>query len=336
MGNRCAGFEQFFSFRVSNPVPPTSMTRFFIVLAIFLSGPLLTAEELTLRQTEKGYDVFIDGKPFAGYITDEQGTPVVWPIFGPTGKKMSRGYPMVERNDATEAKDHPHHRSLWFSHGDVNGLDFWALNKQKIVHRKFAEAKSDAETAALVAENDWIDKNDQVLCSDVRTLRFGKMDGMRFIDFDITVTAMQDQVVFGDTKEGTLGIRVPGTMDVDAKKRNPDWGGRIVNAEGLKDDAAWGKRSAWVDYIGPVEGETLGIAILNHPSSFRYPTYWHVRTYGLFAANPFGIRDFENKREKTGEHVLKKGESFTVRYRLLFHRENADIAKAFERYAASQ
>jgi len=311
------------------------MTRFFIALAFLLSGSLLKAGELALQQTEKGYDVSIDGKLFAGYVVNEKGTPVVWPIFGPTGKKMSRDYPMIERDDTTEAKDHPHHRSLWFTHGDVNGLDFWALNKQKIVHRKFVEAESDGKTATLITENDWIDKNDQVLCSDVRTLRFGEIDGMLFIDFDVTVTAAQDQVVFGDTKEGTLGIRVPGTMDVDAKKRNPVWGGRIVNAEGLKDDDAWGKRSAWVDYIGPVEDEVLGIAILNHPSSFRYPTYWHVRTYGLFAANPFGIHDFENKKERIGELVLPKGESFTVRYRLLFHRENADIAKAFERYANS-
>ena len=317
------------------------MTRFLIlIVTVFvLSGSLLAAEESMLRQTERGYDIAIDGQPFAGYVTDEKGTPIIWPIFGPTGKKMSRDFPMIERNDTTEAKDHLHHRSLWFNHGDVNGVDFWAIKNVKmktgkIVHRRFVEAKSDGQTATLVTENDWKDNDEQVLCSDVRTLRFGKTDGMRYIDFDVTVTAVLDQVVFADTKEGSLGFRVPGTMDVDAKKRNPEWGGRIVNAEGLTDDAAWAKRSAWVDYTGPVEGETLGIAILNHPSSFRYPTYWHVRTYGLFAANPFGIHDFEKKEEKIGELVLKKGESFTVRYRLLFHRQDADIAKAFEKYAA--
>jgi hypothetical protein len=305
--------------------------RFPIFLAFVLFCSLLTAGELSLRQTEKGYDIIIDGKPFAGYVTDSSGTPIVWPIFGPTGKKMTRDFPMIERDDNTEAKDHLHHRSLWFTHGDVNGSDFWAL-KQKIVHRKFADAKSDGQTAILGTENEWVEQNDQVLCSDVRTLRFGETDGMRYIDFAVTVTAIQDNVVFGDTKEGTLGLRVPGTMEGDAKKRNPDWGGKIVNAEGLTDGDAWAKRPAWVDYIGPVEGETMGIAILNHPSSFRYPTYWHVRTYGLFAANPFGVHDFEKKEEKVGELVLKNGESFTLRYRLLFHRENADIAKAFENY----
>ena len=308
------------------------MIRFLIIPAIVLFGSLLAAGELTLRPTDKGYDVFIDGKLFAGYVTDARGTPIVWPIFGPTSKKMTRDYPMIDRNDDTEAKDHPHQQSLWFTHGEVNGSDFWAL-KQKIVHKRFAEAKSEGPTAILVTENDWIGKDDQVLCSDVRTLRFGETGGMRFIDFDVTVTAVQDRVVFGDTKEGSFAVRVPGTMEGDAKKRNPEWGGTIVNAEGLKDGNAWGKRSAWVDYTGPVEGETLGIAILNHPSSFRYPTYWHVRTYGLFAANPFGIHDFENKKEKVGEFVFSKGESFTFRYRLLFHRANADIAKAFENYA---
>ncbi len=312
------------------------MKRFFVALAFVLLGSLLSAGEVTLKPTEKGYDVSIGDNLFAGYITDEKGAPIVWPIFGPTGKKMSRDFPMIERDDKTEAKDHPHHRSLWFTHGEVNGQDFWALNKQKIVHKKFLDAKSDGKTATLVTENDWMDKEDKVLCSDIRTFRFGETNGMRYIDFDITVTAVQDPVVFGDTKEGTLGFRVPGTMDVDAKKRNPEWGGQIVNADGLKNGDAWAKRSAWVDYTGPVEGETLGIAILNHPTSFRYPTYWHVRTYGLFAANPFGVHDFENTKEKIGELILKKGESFTLRYRLLFHGENADIGKAFENYAATK
>ena len=317
------------------------MIRFLLVSVLVLSGSLLAAGEFSLRKTEKGYDIVIGGQPFAGYVTDEKGTPIIWPIVGPTGKKMSRDFPMIERSDNTEAKDHPHHRSLWFNHGDVNGVDFWAIKNAKlkvgkIVHRKFVEAKADGKTATIVTENDWKDDNDQILCSDVRTLCFGEMDAMRSIDFDVTVTAVLDRVVFADTKEGSLGIRVPGTMDVDAKKRNPTWGGRIVNAEGLTDGDAWAKRSAWVDYTGPVEGDTLGIAILNHPSSFRYPTYWHVRTYGLFAANPFGIHDFEKKEEMIGELVLKKGESFTVRYRFLFHQLDADIAKAFEKYAATK
>jgi hypothetical protein len=318
-----------------------------IILAwviVFCTGTMDSscAVELSLKKTDQGYLVQIDGKPFAGYITDFKGTPVIYPIFSSVGKEMTRGFPMIKRddNDKSESKDHPHHRSLWFTHGNVNGLDFWALEKQKIVHRKFvkAETENNSKTVVIITENDWLDKENQPVCTDIRTFRFGVLGEMRSIDFDVTVMAAQEPVVFGDTKEGTFGIRVAGTMDLTAKKREPNsnWGGQIVNAEGIKDGNAWAKRSAWVDYSGFVEGETLGIAVLNHPSSFRFPTYWHVRDYGLFAANPFGVHHFENKKKMLGELRMKKGETFTLRYRILFHKgdaESANIADAFKQYA---
>jgi hypothetical protein len=164
-------------------------------------------------------------------------------------------------------------------------------------------------------------------------LRFAVAGDTRIIDFDITITAEQDKVLFGDTKEGTFGIRVPEVMAVETKK-----GGQFVNAEGkIGEGEAWGKRSPWVDYTGILDGEKVGIAILNHPSSFRYPTYWHVRNYGLFAANPFGVHDFEKLQDTTvGNLALSKGESFTCRYRVLFHKgdeKEANIAEAFKEYA---
>ena len=129
---------------------------------------------------------------------------------------------------------------------------------------------------------------------------------MRVIDFEITLKATHGPVTFGDTKEGMFGLRVASSMDVNKKQ-----GGRITNAEGLTDDQAWGKASPWVDYTGPVQGKTVGIAILNHPRSFRYPTTWHVRTYGLFAANPFGWHDFG--LGKSGEYVLPRRADALVR-----------------------
>ncbi len=137
--------------------------------------------------------------------------------------------------------------------------------------------------------------------------------------------------MFGDTKEGSFGIRVPESMTVDAKR-----GGRIVNSDGKTDQAAWGQPAAWVDYHGPVEGETLGIAILNHPSSFRYPNRWHVRTYGLFAANPFGKKEFGASDGPGGEATLARGETLTLRYRVILHQgdeKEARIAEAFDAYA---
>ncbi len=310
-----------------------------VLAASVWAAGLSSAGELALTQTQAGYDVLVDGKPFASYVTDFRGTPIIWPIFGPTGKKMTRDFPMIEHRDKSEAKDHPHHRSLWFSHGVVNAADFWLLNKEKIVHRQFTTAQCDGEKAILVTENDWMDKDNTPICTDRRAFCFSELPGkngpMRCIDFDITVTAVQENVVFGDSKEGTFGMRVPGSMDVTAKKRHPQWGGHIVNSKGDRDQQAWGTRSEWVDYFGPVEDEALGIAILNHPSSFRYPTYWHARDYGLFGANPFGVQEFENTKEKSGDHRMKRGEAFTIRYRILFHRgdaEAAGIAEAFKVY----
>jgi hypothetical protein len=119
-------------------------------------------------------------------------------------------------------------------------------------------------------------------------------------------------------------------MDVLSKK-----GGKIINSEGLTDDAAWGKPAKWVDYHGPVDGAVEGIAILNHPKSFRYPTTWHVRTYGLFAANPFGLRDF-TKGAGDGMHKVPAGETMTLRYRVLLHggdEKAGKVAQAFEEYS---
>jgi hypothetical protein len=148
------------------------------------------------------------------------------------------------------------------------------------------------------------------------------------------VNASPGDVTFGDTKEGAFGVRVAGTMDVKNKK-----GGRIINSEGLTDGAAWGKASAWVDYQGPVGDETLGIAIINHPTSFRYPTTWHVRDYGLFAANPFGLHDFEPAKGQKGDHKISAGESMTLRYRVLLHRgdeKQGRVAESFAEYSKAK
>jgi hypothetical protein len=314
------------------------MTFLLLIPVITISSITagLSAEELTLKRTDAGYEVRIGDKMFAGYMTDYEGAPIVYPIVGPTGKDMTRDYPMKKGYEGVQS-DHPHQRSLWFSHGSVNGLDFWntfarpLATRHKIVHQRFVKAECDGQTALLVTENDWIG-NDQTICRDIRTLRFFTAKDKRIIDFEITITAEQEKVIFGDTKEGSFGIRVPEVLSVDAKK-----GGRFINAEGKVNGEAWGKRSAWVNYHGLLDGEKVGIAILNHPSSFRFPTYWHVREYGLFAANPFGVHDFERlQNTKAGELTLSKGESITLRYRVLFHKgeiTEANIADAYKEYA---
>jgi hypothetical protein len=276
--------------------------------------------------------VKIHGKLFTEYLTRSGAKPILWPILGPTGKPMTRAFPMGEAPN--EKKDHIHQRSLWFTHGSVNGVSFWdEMGKHgTIAHRKFAKIASGPE-AVIVAENDWLGPDGTKICEDRRTLTFGIAGATRWIDFDITLTASNGPVKFGDTKEGTMGIRVAETLKVDAKK-----GGKIVNSEGLTDAAAWGKRAAWVDYHGPVDGEIVGIAVLNHPASFRFPTYWHVRTYGLFAANPFGVKDFTGGKGD-GTFTLEDGKSIHLRYRFLFHQgdeKEGKVAEAFAEYAKTK
>jgi hypothetical protein len=240
---------------------------------------------------------------------------------------MTRAYPMSEENDE-ERKDHPHHRSLWFTHGDVNGLSHW--HRETIRHKEFGELAG-GETGTIVTRNEWLDADGKPICGDVRTLRFGTDGEARWIDFDITLTALDKPVGFGDTKEGCFGVRVAASMKVDAKQ-----GGRIVNSLGQTDKEAWGKSCPWVDYHGPVDGQTVGLAIFNHPTSFRFPTYWHVRTYGLFAANPFGLHDFQRGKDLDGSHTLAPGASMTLRYRVFLHRgdeKQGGVAKAYEAYA---
>jgi hypothetical protein len=191
------------------------------------------------------------------------------------------------------------------------------------------QTASGAAVGAIATTDDWLGPDGKKVCEDERVLRFFDTARERVIDFDVTVKATAGPVTFGDTKEGMFGLRVASSMDVDRKK-----GGKITNAEGLTDAAAWGKASPWVDYTGPVEGKTVGVAILNHPDSFRFPTTWHVRTYGLFAANPFGWHDF--RTNKSGEYTVPAGKSVRFRYRVILHEgdtSSARIPEAFRAYA---
>jgi hypothetical protein len=304
--------------------------------------------EVTVDQQQDKVTVKIDGKLFTEYLTNSNGKPILWPINGPTGAAMTRSFPMEKV--AGEATDHPHQRSFWFTHGDVNGIDFWMEGPRagKQVHKGFVHVEG-GPTGTIVTRNDWVAPDGKKVLEDERRLSFFEDHGNRVIDFDITLTASEGPVTFGDTKEGSFGLRIAESMRVERGGKAA--AGRIVNSEGnidngktFKDPQTWGKRASWVDYSGPVKGPSgdehvAGITILNHPSSFRFPSYWHVRTYGLFAANPFGVHDFVGGAapEKAGNHTLKPGESLHFRYRVIFHAGHGDtsaIDKQFTQFAA--
>ena len=288
-----------------------------------------------VRPEGKNLQVFVGGKPLTVYNADGPNKPYYYPVFGPNGSEFTRAYPM-KKDVAGEARDHPHQRSFWFTHGKVNGLDFWAsdpMNGEKTTFGSIKETSSKSLSGDAVGlirtTDDWLDHDGKKVLEDLRVVRFYDTARARVIDFDIVLKASNGPVTFGDTKEGMFGVRVASSMDVKNKT-----GGKITNAEGVTDLAAWGKASPWVDYTGPVAGKTVGVAILNHPDSFRYPTTWHVRDYGLFAANPFGWHDFG--LNKSGDHSLQPGQSIRFGYRVILHEGDtaaAKIADAFRGYA---
>jgi hypothetical protein len=255
-----------------------------------------------------------------------------YPVLGPGGAAMTRDWPM--KVVASEEHDHPHHRSLWYSHGAVNGIDFWGEGTKsgRIVHDKFLEVKGGAESGVIRSTCKWIGPDNQVVCTDERTFRvYARPNSERLFDFDITLKALDKEVVFGDTKEGSMGIRVAESMRLTHPKNKPG-PGHIVQSTGLRDDKTWGKPADWCDYYGPVNGKTVGIAMFDHASNPRHPTTWHVRDYGLFAANPFGLHDFDKRPAGTGNLTIPPRQSVTFKYRVYLHEGDEKQAQVAERY----
>lgn len=288
-------------------------------------------------------DVEIDGKPFTSLFVSgpEITKPYLHPLRAANGKIVSRVWPMEEK--AGEAMDHPHHRGLWFTHGDVNGFDFWANDvaqrKGKLGDKlgtvdlvSVDRVKSGKKKGSISASFVWKDPSGKVLLKEAKTITFHSNKKTRVIDYDSTLTAVE-KAHFGDTKEGMFALRL--TAPLDGKHT-----GKMISAEGkVGEKLVWGKRSPWVDYVGQLEGETMGVAILDHPSNPKHPTYWHSRDYGLFAANIFGEHDFYNDKTKDGGMTIEPGKSLAFRYRVVIHSgdtEAAGIAGMFAKWSAKK
>ena len=272
-----------------------------------------------LTQGRGSSRIDVDGKAFSSYVYGGKDLykPYFYPLRNPAGGNLTRNYPL-ESPAKGERADHPHHRSLWFTHGEVNGIDFWAEGAAtgRIVHRGFKSKESGAVYGRLVSTNSWETVKGEKLLEERRDVRIIPLEGGQVLmDFDITLVASEGDVRFGSTKEGSFGIRVAGTMKQTS-------GGSIRNSRGGSGASeCWGKPAEWVDYYGPVKGKVVGVAIMDHPGSFRHPTHWHVRDYGLFAANPFGHRHFYGKKEaEKGAYRMRKGQSIRLKYRLYLHR----------------
>lgn len=309
---------------------------FSLGLCLLVGASAATGVKIT--EADGKVRVEINGELFTEYHYKHVSRPFFYPVLGPGGQKMTRNWPMAEVEG--EDQDHPHHKSLWWAHGEVNGVDFWSESNRagQTVHDCFTQLQSGPEMGLISSRNLLMTQEGKIIGTDEYTVRFYSHPTERIVDFEITVRASHGDLEFGDTKEGTMAIRLAESMRLKPNRFNvgkPT--GHIINSEGVEDGATWGKRAAWVDYCGPVEGHVVGVAIFDHPKNPRHPTWWHVRDYGLFAANPFGIHDFERKPDGTGDLTVPSGQTLTFRYRLYFHHgntEEANVAGHFRDYAA--
>lgn len=307
-----------------------------LLLAVVSISPLHAAEpKLTVSEEPDGATVNVDGDVFARYLKRSGTRPVLWPINGPTGSPVTRRYPVGGRGPGEEI-DHVHHRSAWFGYEGVNGYDFWHEPEPgvkrpypagTIAHREFVRLDSNDRTAVVGTRNDWLDPSGKTIAHDERLLEFGASSDARWIDFRIRLWSAEGPLTIGDTKEGLFAVRVGSTMRVDAKQ-----GGRIVNSRGAVDGATWGQEAEWVDYHGPVDGERVGVAIFADPRSKYGTPRWHVRPYGLFAANPFGKASYSGNADDPGGLTVPADESVDLRYRIYLHRGDEVAGKVAEAY----
>src|SRR4029077_9013466 len=256
---------------------------------------------------------------------------------------ITRSFPMLT-NIAGEDRDEPHQRAMYFAHGSINGFDFWgeaAFPKWsnhssqtfgRTAFRDLDQMAGGPDSGKLRDTFDLVKPDGTRIAEEEQSYTFGGDEHSRTVDCEFVIHAADGIVEMGDTKEGTFAIRVAKALD------SPP--GHMVNSTGASSEKAiWGKRADWVDYYGNVAGEDVGIAVFDHPDNFRHPTYWHVRAYGLLAANPFGLREFTHDRHEDGSYSIPAGGSLVLRYRVLIHDgeyQEARLTDAYREYAAGK
>jgi len=308
---------------------------------------------------ERKVDVLIDGKPFTSFIypTDME-KPVLYPILAADGAIVTRGFPLDQREG--ERVDHPHHVGLWFNYESVNGLDFWnnsfAIPADKKVkygwirNVKVEKIENGKTNGKLNYSANWENQAKDVLLKEQTTFIFSGTENERIIDRITTLTAQKETVNFKDVKDGMLGIRVTKELEFPSNKveeftdsqgnitkvsaSGNGANGTYLTSDGKKGNDAWGTRGNWCVLYGIKEAKPLSIAIIDHPKNPGYPTYWHARDYGLFAANPLGQAIFSEGKE-TLNFSLKPGASVTFRYRIIVTSGTEVSAESLNKQAAN-
>jgi hypothetical protein len=334
---------------------PCRTAPILLIVALLGLVPTVQCGELQVKLRRQGarIDVFIGDQPFTSYFFgSESSKPYLHPLRSAQGTIVTRGFPMC-KDIPGESTDHPHHRAMYFAHGNINGIDFWSEEKLgsktketvkgvtytgpelpygRTLLRKVVEMRGGPESGTIRALFNLVGPEGKVVAQEDQAFTFRGDASTRVIDCEFTIRATNGPVKMEDTKEGTFAIRLVKALEAPASL--------MVNSEGaVGEKDIWGKRANWVDYSGTVAGEKLGIAIFDHPANPKHPTYWHARGYGLFAANPFGERDFCNDKTRDGSVTISAGATFVLRYRVLIHSGDAretKVAEAYQRYTAQR
>ncbi len=317
------------------------------IILFWLLGTVAFAQkgvQINPNEARKRVDVSIGGTPFTAYIYPGPSVlkkPVLYPIRSAGGNFITRGWPLDPRPG--ERVDHPHHVGMWFNYGDVNGHDFWnnSTNIDKghkgpfgtIVHTGIKSVKSGKTQGELVVTADWLDKDNQPMLREQTQYIFRGTANERSIERITQLTALGNDVLFKDNKEGLIAIRLARELEHPSTKaevftdangiatnvpamNNAGVTGHYRSSEGVDGEDVWGKRAKWMTLTGIINGEKVSVAIYDDPKNVGYPTYWHSRGYGLYAANPLAPSVFTDGKEPAMNYNLPAGKSVTFRYRV--------------------
>lgn len=318
----------------------------FIGAGLLLSAIPVRSEPVTLARNGNSVEVSIGGQLFTTFhFESEYDKPFLQALRTADGTIVTRGIPVGNSIPPEHEHDkslEPHQRALYFGHGDIDGYSFWvekvfskyyhtsSLKYGRLVFRKLDELKSGRDSGVVRATFDMQGEDGKTFAQQTQEYKFQGDAKNRIIDCEYVIKAGDAPVVFGDTKEGTFGIRLAPELDA------PD--GTMVNSEGGHGEAeVWGKRADWVDVDGVINGHKLGVAVFDAPDSFHHPTYWHARGYGLLAANPFGLSFFYNDPKHSGSYTLPAGQSIRFHYRVVIHEgtyQDAGIGHLYDEFAA--
>jgi hypothetical protein len=316
---------------------PSSAT---IVIAAFIAvatpactiGAAPSHDRVVVRVDAHRIAVDIDGKPFTALHTGEEARkPYLHPLLTASGKRVTRAFPM--ETVAGESTDLPHQRGVWIGSERLSGNDFWENepsydrpNKGTIRLTHVTDTRSGSDEGRFTMHADWIAPGGETVIAEQRTMTFRPgADDRRIVDIDLLLKAIR-RSTFEDNHDAILGLRLATAFE-------EGHGGKAVNAEGL---TGWerlrGSRSAWVDWHATVDGETVGVAVMDAPTNFRFPTPWHVRDYALLFASPFASRDY-SPTAPDGSLTLEPNDTLRLRYRILVHPAHVDVAAAFREFA---